>query len=149
MRRLPLVRWHCWLGGRKGIQPVKKYGGWWRWALVSPDGVAPRRMVGVSASVNLPLHHNVQKFSSGTGWLRWSQKKGHKRVVMWWWWFVKCIMYNRAETSQEQQPAPLQTRSTRWGDWRWSRAIATFMNWNVNDTATFVIFSLLFSRLPP
>jgi len=32
-------------------------GGWWRWSLVSPDGVAPNRMVGVSASVNLPLHH--------------------------------------------------------------------------------------------
>jgi len=37
-------------------------GGWWRWALVSPDGVAPSRMVSVSASVNLPLHHKVQKF---------------------------------------------------------------------------------------
>jgi len=35
-------------------------GGWWRWALVTRDGVAPRRMVGVSASVNLPLHHEVQ-----------------------------------------------------------------------------------------
>ena len=35
-------------------------GGWWRWALVCPDGVAPSRMVGVSASVNLPLHHKVQ-----------------------------------------------------------------------------------------
>ena len=33
--------------------------------LVSPDGVASSRMVGVSASVNLPLHHKVQKFSSG------------------------------------------------------------------------------------
>jgi len=32
-------------------------GGWWTWALVSPDGVTPSRMVGVSASVNLPLHH--------------------------------------------------------------------------------------------
>jgi len=29
-------------------------GGWWRWALVSPDGVAPIRMVGVSASVIIP-----------------------------------------------------------------------------------------------
>jgi len=54
------------MGGRKGIRPVKN-GEWWRWALVSPDGVAPSRMVGVSASVNLPLHHKVQKFSSGTG----------------------------------------------------------------------------------
>jgi len=26
-------------------------GGWWRWALVSPDGVAPSRMVSLSASV--------------------------------------------------------------------------------------------------
>ena len=46
------------------------------WALVSPDGVAPSCMVSVSASVNLPLHHNVQKFSSGTG-----SEKGGKTVV--------------------------------------------------------------------
>jgi len=57
-------------------------GGWWRWALVSPDGVAPSRMVGVSASVNLPLHHKVQKFSSGTGSPGWSRKKGRKTVVV-------------------------------------------------------------------
>ena len=47
-------------------------GGWWRQALVSPDGVAPSRMVSVSASVNLPLHHKVQTFS---------RKKGRKTVV--------------------------------------------------------------------
>ena len=57
-------------------------GGWWRWALFSPDGVAPSRMVSVSASVNLPLHHEVQKFSSGTGSPGWSQKKGRKMVVV-------------------------------------------------------------------
>ena len=28
--------------------------------MVSPDGVAPSKMVSVSASVNLPLHHKVQ-----------------------------------------------------------------------------------------
>ena len=71
------------LGGRKRIRPVKN-GGWWRWALVSPDGVARCRMVGVSASVNLPLHHNVQKFSSGTGSPGWSWKKRRKTDVMWW-----------------------------------------------------------------
>jgi len=38
-------------------------GGWWR----CPDGVAPSQMVSVSASVNLPLRHEVQRFSSGTG----------------------------------------------------------------------------------
>jgi len=34
----------------------------------------------VSASVNLPLRHKVEKFSSGT---RWSWKKGRKMVVAW------------------------------------------------------------------
>jgi len=56
--------------------------GWWRWALVSPDGVAPSRTVDVSTSVNLPLRHEVQKFSSGTGSPRWSRKKGRKTVVV-------------------------------------------------------------------
>jgi len=49
--------------------------------MVSPDGVVPSQMVGVSASVNLPLHHKVQKFSSGTGSPEWSRKKDCKTVV--------------------------------------------------------------------
>jgi len=72
----------CWLGGRKGIRPLKTMGGWWRWELVSPDGVMLSRMVSVSASVNLPLRHKVQKFSSGTGSPGWSRKKGRKTVVV-------------------------------------------------------------------
>jgi len=40
-------------------------------------------MVGVSASVNLPLHHKVQEFSSGTGSPGWSRIKGRKTVVVW------------------------------------------------------------------
>jgi len=92
---LPSVLWRCWLGGRKGIQSVTKYGrGWWRWALISPNGVVPSRMVSVSASVNLPLHHKVQKFSSGTGSPGWSQKKGRKTFVMWWMSLVKCKWEN-------------------------------------------------------
>jgi len=72
------------LGGSKGIRPVENEGvemgtGY------SPDGVAPSRMVGVSASVNLPLQHKVQKFSSGTDSPAWSRKNGRKTVVMWWW----------------------------------------------------------------
>jgi len=39
-------------------------------------------MVGVSASVNLPLHHKVQKFSSVTGSPRWSRKKGRKTMMV-------------------------------------------------------------------
>jgi len=70
------------LGRQEGHPACKKCDGWWRWALVSPDGVAPSRMVCVSASVNLPLRHKVQKFSSGTGSLGWSQKKGRKTVVV-------------------------------------------------------------------
>jgi len=37
---------------------------------LSLDGVAPSQMVGVSASVNLRLHHKVPE-------------KGHKTVVVW------------------------------------------------------------------
>jgi len=36
----------------------------------------------VSPCVNLPLHHKVQKFSSGTGSPGWSRKKGRKMVVV-------------------------------------------------------------------
>jgi len=55
-------------------------GGWWSWAMVSPDGVELSWMVGVSASVNLPLQHKIQKFSCGTGSPEW-WKKGRKMVV--------------------------------------------------------------------
>ena len=74
-------------GLQEGHPTCKKYGGCWRWALVSPDGVAPSRMVGVSASVNLPLHHKVQKYSSGTSSRGWSRKKGRKMVVEWWYFY--------------------------------------------------------------
>jgi len=53
------------------------------WALFSPDGVAPSRMVGVSASVSLSLHHKVQLFSSGTSSPGWALKKDRKTVVVW------------------------------------------------------------------
>ena len=36
----------------------------------------------MSASVNLPLHHKVRKFSFGTGSPGWSRKKGRKTVVV-------------------------------------------------------------------
>jgi len=42
--------------------------------------------ISVFASVNLFLHHKVQKFSPGTGSPRWSRKKGHKTVVVVVWW---------------------------------------------------------------
>ena len=50
--------------------------------LIMRGGLAPSRLVGVSASVNFPLHHKVQKFSSDAGSPGWSRKKGHKTVVV-------------------------------------------------------------------
>ena len=70
------------VGWQEGHPACKKMGGWWWWAMVSPDRVASSRMVGVSASVNLPLHHNVQTFCAGTGSPGWSRKKGRKTVVV-------------------------------------------------------------------
>ena len=49
--------WHCWLGSRKGIRPVKNMEGWWRWALVSLMEWRP-----AGWSVCLPL-------SNATVWL--------------------------------------------------------------------------------
>jgi len=61
------------------------------WALVSLDGMAPSWMVYVSASVNLPLHQKVQKFSSGTVSPRWSQRKGRKMLVVVVWYYIVCV----------------------------------------------------------
>jgi len=87
------------LVGRQEGHPACKMGEWWKWALVSPDGVVLSWMVGVFASVDLPLHHKVQKFSSGTGSPRWSGKKGRKTVV------VVVILYRQTkQTSQYNSP---------------------------------------------
>jgi len=77
-------RYQCFdavVGRQEGHPARKKYGGWWRWPLLSPDGVAPGRMVNVSASVNLPLHHSPEVLF----WhrlTRWSRKKGRNTVVV-------------------------------------------------------------------
>jgi len=55
------------LVGLQEGHPARKNMGMVEVDTISPDGVAPSRMVSVSASVNLSLHHKVQKFSSGTG----------------------------------------------------------------------------------
>ena len=57
------------------------------WTLVSPDGVAPSRMVGVSASVNLPLHHKVHKFSLAPSHPGGPGKRAVKRLC------VLCVYY--------------------------------------------------------
>ena len=69
------------VGWQEGHPACKKWGDgggghWLVWMEWRPAGWS------VSASVNLPLHHKVQKFSSGTGSPGWSQKKGCKMVVV-------------------------------------------------------------------
>jgi len=91
------------VGRQEGHPACKEIGGWWRWALVSPDGVAPSRMVDVSASVNLPLHRKVQKFSFGTVSPGWSRKRAVKRLC-WWEWFC----FSALTLSVGWQPPPLQ-----------------------------------------
>jgi len=66
------------VGRQEGHPACKKYGD----LVEVGTGVAPSWMVSVSASVNLPLHHKVQEFSSGTGSPGWSRKKGRKTVVV-------------------------------------------------------------------
>ena len=69
------------VGRQEGHPACKKYGqdgGGGHWLVQMESS----RMVGVSACVNLPLHHKVQKFSSGTGSPGWSRKKGRKTVVV-------------------------------------------------------------------
>jgi len=78
--------------------------------MASPDGVAPSQMVGVPASVNLPLHHKVLKFSSGTGCpvTRVVPEKGRKMVVVWW----MVVMMEGHLTCKN--PIPVIPRSSLW-----------------------------------
>ena len=55
--------------------------------MVSRDGVAPSRMVGVCAFVNLPLHHNVQKSLLAPAHPGGPGKREVKRL--WWWWSAR------------------------------------------------------------
>jgi len=83
------------VGRQEGHPACKKYGedgGGGHW-LVRMEW-RPARW-SVSASVNLPLHHKVQKFSSGTSSPGWSRKKGHG--VVWW-----CIYNNNMHTTSLQ-----------------------------------------------
>jgi len=72
------------LGARKGIWPVKNMGGWWRWALVSLDGVAPSWMVDVSASVIFPCTVKSRNPFLAPADPGGTRKRAVKRL--WWWW---------------------------------------------------------------
>ena len=59
-------------------------GGWWRSALVSPDGVAPSRMVNVSASVNPCTIKYRSSLLAPT--LGGPGKRAVKQLWCVWWW---------------------------------------------------------------
>jgi len=82
--------------------------------VVRPDGVAPSRIVCVTAYVNLPLHHKVQKFSSGTGSPGWSRKKGRKTVVVvvWYVQFASCLCLSTTEKLSNSSDVILELSSS-------------------------------------
>jgi len=70
------------VGQQEGHLACKNYGGmvevgtgYFRWS-------GPSRMVSVSASVNLPLHHKVRSSLLALAHPGWSRKKGRKTVVV-------------------------------------------------------------------
>jgi len=69
------------VGRQEELPACKKMGGWWRWVLVGLDGVAPNRMVGVFAFVNLPLHHKSRSSLLAPAHLGGPRK----RAVKWLW----------------------------------------------------------------
>jgi len=116
--------------------------GWWRWALLSQDGVATSQMVGVFACVNLPLHHKVQKFSSGTGSPGSSRKKGRKTVVVW---YVWCVDWLSRDCWRSHSTASFYVRL--WaedGATRQALAISTLCCWTVRDDCFQGSFGILF-----
>jgi len=73
------------VGRQEGHPACKKWdGGGGHWLVWIEWCPAPDVFLcfGVSAAVNFPLLHKVQKFSSGTGSPGWSGKKGRKMVVV-------------------------------------------------------------------
>jgi len=71
-----------WQGcGRKGIW--RKNGGWWRWSLISPDRMAPSRIVSVSTSVIFPctMDHKSTRFLLAPAHPGSPGERGRKMVV--------------------------------------------------------------------
>ena len=89
----------------------------------------------MSASVNLPMHHKGQKFSSGTGSPSWSRKKGRKTVVVVVVHTIPCHMVNHtldspvAESSSSSESSNSSVPCCNCEDLV-SPAAKTFNNWH-------------------
>jgi len=83
---MPSVLWHCWLGGRKGIQPVKKSGGCWRGYL---SGARCRLLYG-------PADATARKLNKEDAMDRCKWRKVIKEVC-WpgWVWTGECFFWYR------------------------------------------------------
>jgi len=108
--QLVSVLWHCWMGGRKDIRPVKNMGDgggghWlvqmeWRqagWSVCLPLLISPRTMKSRS-SLLAPTHPD------GPG------KRAVKLWWWWWWWLIYSSRYERV-TPQFHQLRWLKLRS--------------------------------------
>ena len=80
---LPSVLWHCWLGGRKGIRPVKNWAvGCWHGYLSRARCRLAYGPADSTATHCLLLQENPDWFYlSGTSSPRWSRTKGHQMGV--------------------------------------------------------------------
>jgi len=93
------------------------------WALVSPDGVAPSRIVGVSASVNLPLQHKVHKFFLAPADPGGPGKMAVKQL---WWWSL--LFYK----------GPHHKPQRLWCVVAWCIVTVIFL-WKINSSSTKVL----------
>jgi len=68
------------LGGRKGIWPVKN-GGWWRWALVSLDGVAKNGRKTVVVVFSLPADIAPLNIGVATAYCRTQNRQAWSTLI--------------------------------------------------------------------
>jgi len=116
-----------------------------RWALVSPDGVAPSRMVGVSASVNLPLHH--KSISS----LLAPAHPGcpGKRAVKWLWLFEERTFVGKWHISYRPDVLPVTNSKhcrQRGKITSWSHPFF-IQHWTHMDTGVALFINIIISKL--
>jgi len=90
-----------WLNALPAPPPIlpSPHGGWWRWALVSPDGVAPSWMVTWSVCLPLLIFPCTIKSHSRSSLLALAHlgDAGQRAVkqLWWWWWWMLFLMPNQ------------------------------------------------------
>jgi len=108
---MPSVLWRCWLGGRKGIRPVKN------WVVRCSHGYPSGAMCTLSMAQLMPLPLTVSCFSKiqigklpPSLILEFSIFNGQwvRTKMQWWWTGEETVLHEHAKFSQDQ--------SLRWRD---------------------------------